>query len=58
MSRKAFLIAMGIILAAMAAIMIIAYTAEAEQNWDVCCPMANTHVTWEQTYHSGAWNGD
>lgn len=31
--------------------------AGAEEKWqpDAEFPMANAHITWEQTYHAGAW---
>lgn len=32
-------------------------SGEAEgQKPDAVYPMANAHITWEQTYHGGAWN--
>ena len=24
--------------------------------WQMSYPMANAHISWEQTYHGGAWN--
>ena len=57
MSRKHFLIALGIILAIIAALLIWAFTAEAEKTWDVCHEMTNTHVSWEQTFFPGPWEG-
>ena len=27
----------------------------AETEPDAVFPMANTHISWEQTYHSGSW---
>ena len=56
MSRKHFYIAMGIILAVMAALLVWAFSAEAEKTWDVECPMANTKISWQQTFYPGAWN--
>lgn len=29
-----------------------------EREPDVVHPFANARVTWEQTFHSGAWNSD
>lgn len=26
-----------------------------QQTWDVEIPMTNTHITWIQTFHAGAW---
>ena len=26
------------------------------QTWQTSYPMANAHISWEQTYHGGAWN--
>ena len=26
------------------------------QAWQTSYPMANAHISWEQTYHGGAWN--
>lgn len=32
-------------------------SGEAEgQKPDAVYPMANAHITWEQTFHGGAWN--
>ena len=32
-------------------------SGEAEgQKPDAVYPMANAHISWEQTYHGGAWN--
>ena len=32
-------------------------SGEAEgQKPDVVYPMANAHISWEQTFHGGAWN--
>ena len=57
MSRKHFYIAMGIILAVIAALLVWVFSAEAEKTWDVSCPMVNTYVSWQQTYYPGPWDG-
>ena len=56
MSRKHFYIAMGIILAVITALLVWAFSAEAEKTWDVECPMVNTQVTWQQTFYPGPWD--
>lgn len=56
MSRKSFIIVLGIIAVAIAAILVWAFSAEAEKTWDVECPMANTNISWEQTYYPGPWD--
>ena len=57
--RKVFAVMMGLVL-----LIIIVWgalelgEAKSEQGWqpDVVYPMANAHISWEQTYHGGAWN--
>ena len=56
MSRKAFLIACGIIIAALIAMAVLAISDAEEKTWDTCYPMTNVNVSWQQTFHSGAWN--
>lgn len=56
MSRKNFFIVLGIIAAAIAALLIWAFSAEAEKTWDVEYAMANTNISWEQTYYPGPWD--
>ena len=56
MSRKHFLIALGIILALIIGALVWAFTAEAETTWDACYPIANANVSWGQTFHNGHWN--
>ena len=56
MSRKAFMIAFGIIIAVFIALAVWAFSSAEEKTWDTCHPMTNVNVSWLQTYHSGAWN--
>ena len=58
MSRKAFLIAFGIIMAALIALAVWAFSSAEEKTWDTCHPMANVNVSWQQTFHGGAWTAD
>lgn len=58
MSRKNFFIVLGIIaVAIMLEIMSGYFIAKAaEKVWDIVCPMANTNISWEQTYYPGPWD--
>ena len=55
MSRKHFYITMGVILAVMAALLVWAFSAEAEKTWDVCYPMSNQHIEWTGAGYSGIY---
>ena len=58
MSRKACLIAMGIIIAALIAMAVLAISDAEEKTWDTCHPMTNVNISWQQTFHGGAWTAD
>lgn len=47
---------MIIALAALAAMVIINAVVPEPVTHDVEFPMANVNVTWEQTFHAGAWS--
>lgn len=51
---KALIILAAVILMACAGVWFI--TAQGgETAWDAEFPMPNAHISWEQTYYSGAW---
>ena len=56
MTRKAFLITFGVIMAVIIAVLVWGLTAEAEKTWDSEHPMANARVTWLETFHAGGWS--
>jgi lipoprotein signal peptidase len=57
MSRKAFWIIIGIVAVAVMLEILSGYFIgkAAEKAWDVCYEMTNTNISWEQTFHPGAW---
>lgn len=57
MSRKRFIIVLGIIAAAIMLEILAGYFAgkAIEKTWDVCYEMTNTKISWEQTFHPGVW---
>lgn len=55
MKRKDFYIIMAIILAAVIALVWWSFSAADEPAWDVCYPMANAKISWDQTYHGGSF---
>jgi len=52
--EKIVLILLVVILAGVVGWMIGSSAAE-EPGWDECYPMANTNISWNQTFHSGGW---
>ena len=56
MSRKAFLIAFGIIIAVIIALAVWAFSSAEEKTWDSCHPIANVNISWQQTYYPGSWD--
>ena len=57
MKRKDFFIILSIILAAVIALVWWSFSAADEPEWDVCYPMTNANISWNQTFHGGIWNG-
>ena len=43
--------------AVIAALVWLNVSVKQEKTWDVCYPMANAGISWEQTFHSGGWSG-
>lgn len=59
MSRKSFLITLAALLAVIIGLAVEDFcVADEKPVWDVSYPMANTRISWEQTYHAGAWNSE
>ena len=58
MSRKAFAITITIVAVAILLEIMAGYFAgkAIEKTWDACYPMANSRISWEQTFHAGAWS--
>ena len=52
-ARKLLLILMAVIL--IIGVVATILEARSEQTWDAEFPMANAHVSWEQTFRGGAW---
>ena len=58
MSRKAFGIFIGAAAAVIIALIGMNMALDNRKTWDVCYEMANTHVSWRQTFHAGAWDSE
>ena len=58
MSRKTFRISISVIAAVIIALIGMNISLDNEKTWDVCYEMANTKVSWKQTFHPGAWNNN
>lgn len=55
MSRKTFGISISVIAAVILALVGMNISLEREKTWDSEHPMANTRISWEQSFHPGAW---
>ena len=55
MTRKQFWTALVAIIAVMAAIVWGMISEEKRVTWDTEHPFVNTEISWEQTWHAGAW---
>ena len=55
MKRKTFYIMVGIIAAVIIALIWWSFSGADEPAWDVCYPMANANISWNQTYHGGTF---
>ena len=55
MKRKTFYIMAGIIAAVIIALIWWSFSGADEPEWDVCYPMANANISWNQTHHGGAF---
>lgn len=58
MARKTFGITVSILAAVIIALAGLNRMEDSRKTWDVCFEMANAKVSWNQTFHSGAWSGD
>ena len=53
---RSFLIVMAVLLTVIIALVALNLSdIGQQQTWDVEIPMTNTHITWIQTFHAGAW---
>lgn len=56
MSKRTFRIFITVIAAGIIALAGMNIALDNEKTWDECYEMANAKVSWEQTFHSGAWS--
>ena len=56
MSRKAFVITCSFLVALLIALIVWAASEAEEKTWDVCYPMTNVNVSWQQTFYGGPWS--
>lgn len=59
MSRKGFIITLAVVAVAIMLEIVSGYlfAKAAEEAWSIVCPMANTNISWQQTYYPGPWDG-
>lgn len=55
MSKRTFRILFSVLAAGIIALAGMNIALDNEKTWDECYAMANAKVSWEQTFHSGAW---
>lgn len=55
MKRKTFYTMATIIAAAVITLAWLSFGGADEPAWDVCYPMANANISWNQTYHGGTF---
>ena len=58
MSKKTFRIFIGIMAVVLSALIGMNISLDNEKTWDVSYEMANTNISWQQTFYPGAWNSD
>ena len=56
MTRKSFLITLAALAVVIAGLIVLNRQEDSRQAWDTVHPMVNTEISWEQTFHSGAWS--
>ena len=56
MTRRAFLFTFGVIMAVIIGLLVWGISDAEETAWDSEHPMANARISWEQTFHAGAWS--
>lgn len=56
MTRKSFLITLAVLILVISGLIVLNRAEDNRQTWDSEHPMVNTKVSWEQTFHSGAWS--
>ena len=56
MNRRAFSIIIGVLAVVIIALAGMNIALDREKTWDSEYTMANARISWEQTYHSGAWS--
>ena len=55
--RARFIVALTILLSVIAGLIALNLSDIGRQKtWDIEIPMANAHISWIQTYHSGSWS--
>ena len=57
MSRKSFLVTLAVLMVVISGLIVLNRAEDNRQTWDTEHPMVNTNVSWDQTYHAGAWSG-
>lgn len=55
MSKRTFRILFSVLAAGIIALAGMNIALDNEKTWDECYAMANAKISWEQTFHSGAW---
>ena len=56
MERRTFGIFISVMAAVIAVLIGLNMKLDSVKTWDSEHPMANARISWEQTFHSGAWS--
>ena len=55
-TRKSFFITLAALMVVIAGLVMLNRADDNRQTWDTEHPMVNTNVSWEETWHKGAWS--
>ena len=55
MSRKSFIIVLAIVWAIIIGMLVLLGEEWHRKDWDTEHPLVNSNISWEQTWHKGAW---
>lgn len=50
------MVALAVLILVISGLIVLNRAEDNRQTWDSEHPMVNTKVSWEQTFHSGAWS--
>lgn len=56
MTRKSFLITLAVLILVISGLIVLNRAEDNRQTWDSVHPFVNTRISWEQSFHAGAWS--